>query len=194
MDARIEPSGTHGRFDAVTLDFGIAGDIGSAAAAVIATIAALVAFRQAKIAELARAATEDQARSAREAVREAEASRHHAQRPRFTVEATAPPNATIPWTTITMIDGPEVDATITWDRTLSRIEFDNEIPTEARSKDTGSYKASFAINGQSMLPWWKDSKPTDLIFLNARITIDATETAGDRRCWRHTADVHWTPE
>ncbi|NWJ69172.1 hypothetical protein HX744_00975 [Pseudonocardia sp. ICBG1122] len=175
-------------------DFGTAGDLGSAAAAVIATIAAVVAFRQAKIAELARVATEDQARSARLAVKEAEASRHHAQRPQFTVEATAPPNATIPWTTITMVDGPEVDATITWHRTLSHIEFDDEAPTEVRSKDSGSYEASFAINGQSMIPWWKDSRPNDLIFLNARITIETVETTGDRRRWRHTADVHWTPE
>lgn len=94
------------------------GASGSVTAAVIAVVAAGVAIWPARIASSARDAAKDQARSAQEAVDVARAHLRIAEKPRFAVTVTTPPDGAVPWTAITMLEGPEVDANISWERTI----------------------------------------------------------------------------
>lgn len=168
--------------------------VGSTAAAVIAIVAATVAIWQAKVASAARDAARDQAQSARDAVEEARAARHYAERPRFDVGVSAPPNAKVPWTTVVMSDGPEVHVDISWERQLAVVEFDEEgNPFEDRRSDSGGYVTDMTVGGSCMLPWWKEGIPEDMIWMSAKIVIEATEPHGEHRSWRHVQSVGWEP-
>jgi hypothetical protein len=177
----------------VEIDAESLGASGSVTAAVIAVVAAGIAIWQARIASSARDAAKDQARSAQEAVAIARAQLRLAEGPRFAVTVTAPPDGVVPWTAITMLEGHEVDATISWERTISCVTF-NPDPAVDRRTDTGSFAARLVTNGSTMLPWWAGGIPEDIMRISAKITIEATEVAGERRAWHHAEAMSWEPD
>lgn len=165
--------------------------VGTAAAAVVAIAAAGIAIWQAWLARGARDATIVQAEVARDALELQLAQQRRADAPQYlTVEAQTPHRPA--GLRLRMVKGTEVDAEIEWQIAFSwRVP---PTPTEparmVEDERSGIYRCTLVENA-SVLVYDEERADAELVRAPGKVTVESTETRGERREWQHQRMADW---
>jgi len=170
----------------------VASSVGTTVAAGFAIVAAVIAVWQARLARGARDAAVEQATIANEALTLQLAQQDQTDAPQFNLTVEAQTSHRPAGLLLRMVKGAEVDVKIEW-----QIRFSWRVPPTTAEpgrmievEHTGIYLATLVENA-SVLVYDEERNDADLVRALGKVSVNSTETRGQRRKWNHDRMADW---